>query len=143
MKSLIGRRDEIDPVEGPDRLGAYKEGRLDERRGADHVVSEPRATKADIDEAYDRGRVDGRRRRGGGFGLIGLLLLVVLVVGGVMLYLAARNGSFSSGGAVVDRNIATVTQKAQAPIRSAADKTGNALQNAGQDLKQRAGSGQQ
>ncbi len=141
MKSLFGRRDEIGPVEGPDTLGAYKEGRLDERRGADHA--EPRATKADIDEAYDRGRVDGRRRGGGGFGLIGLLLLVVLVVGGVMLYLAARNGSFSSGGAVVDRNIATVTQKAQAPIRSAADKTGNALQNAGQDLKQRAGSGQQ
>ncbi|HEY5105409.1 MAG TPA: hypothetical protein VII73_01415 [Caulobacteraceae bacterium] len=72
--------------------------------------------------------------------MLGFLILVVAVIGGIIIYLAIRNGSFTSAGASVDRSISATAQRVQAPIRGAADKTGNALQNAGQTLKNRAGS---
>jgi hypothetical protein len=40
---------------------------------------------------------------------------------------------------VVDNSISTVSERATAPVRNAADKAGTALENAGQNLKQRAG----
>jgi hypothetical protein len=52
-----------------------------------------------------------------------------------VLILAVRTGSFASAGAVIDNLI-------QAPAHVAADKAGNALENAGQNLKDRAGSSQ-
>ena len=58
----------------------------------------------------------------------------------MLLYLAAQTGSFSSGGAVVDNGISNASQRAQAPFKNAANKAGNALENAGQRLKQDAGS---
>ncbi|MBV8592750.1 MAG: hypothetical protein JOZ27_00450 [Caulobacteraceae bacterium] len=137
--SLFTRRSTVTGAPVPDETAAYEEGRLDERR-----TRPVAAGTADPAVAYDRGRADERhRRRRGGFGLGGLLLLILVVVGAVMLYLAIRNGSFSQGGAVVDHGITTVTQKAEAPIRGAADKAGSALQNAGTNLKQSAGTGGQ
>lgn len=135
--SWFGRRPlESDPVERIDSLEAYKEGRLDERRV--DPAADPRAAKAEVDAAYDRGRMEGRRRRG--FPILGLAVLLVFIFGALMLYLTISRGSVSKGGAAVDQSISTVAQKAQAPLRGAADKAGNALENAGTDLKQRAGS---
>jgi hypothetical protein len=64
-----------------------------------------------------------------------LIVLLAVVVAGVLLYLAAANGSFSRGGAVVDQALGN----AAAPVRGAADKAGNALQDAGRSLKRTAG----
>ena len=57
----------------------------------------------------------------------------------MLFYLAAQNGSFANGGAVVDRNLSQASQTIQAPFKRAAEKAGDTLENAGQNLKQRAG----
>ena len=99
-----------------------------------------RGTRDDPERADAAGRRDARRR--GGFSpLLGFLLLVVIVIGAVMIYLAVTHGSFSAGGQVVDNSLSNATAKVEAPVHNAADKAGDALQNAGSDLKQTAGSG--
>jgi len=139
MKSWFARRsDTAVSADGSDQLEAYKEGRRDEHGRLDEAPR-PAADRSALNEAYERGRRDGRARRGGS-PLLGFLILVVAVIGGIIIYLAIRNGSFTSAGASVDRSISATAQRVQAPIRGAADKTGNALQNAGQTLKNRAGS---
>ncbi|HXU99082.1 MAG TPA: hypothetical protein VG166_01120 [Caulobacteraceae bacterium] len=122
------------PAPGDDKLEAYREGRQDER------TKEPaaKARRGEIDDAYSRGRRDERRRRRGS-PLLSLILLIIVVAAGALFYLAIHNGSFASGGAAVDNSISTVSQSATAPVRRAADKAGNALENAGQTLKQKAG----
>ncbi|HEY7853263.1 MAG TPA: hypothetical protein VIB82_09830, partial [Caulobacteraceae bacterium] len=94
--------------------------------------------RGDIHDAYKEGRRDERRRRRGS-PLLSFIILLIVVAAGVLFYLAVRNGSFQSGGAVVDNSISTVSERATAPVRNAADKAGTALENAGQNLKQRAG----
>ena len=98
----------------------------------------PQIARADLDAAYRKGRLDeARRRRGSPFlAFIGLIAVAAVTL---MVYLAAQNGSFSSGGAVVDNNLSNASQRVQAPFKTAASKAGNALENAGQNLKQRAG----
>jgi len=144
MRTWFSRR--ADPpdrgVDAPGGAEAYREGRRDERARVDRDGdASPRATKADLDAAYDRGRLEGRRRHRGS-PILGLIALILVVVGAVIIYLAVRNGSFTKGGEVVDSNVAAAAAKVQAPLRGAADKAGNALQNAGENLKDRAGSGQ-
>jgi hypothetical protein len=143
VRSWFDRRPDVSlpVVDAPDKLEAYKEGRRDERGRSDPGVdAAPRLTKADLDAAYDRGRLDGRRRRGSP--LVGFLTLLLVVVGAGILYLAVRNGSFGKGGEVVDRNVSAAAEKVQAPLRGAADRAGTALQNAGESIKDRAGTGQ-
>lgn len=114
---------------------AYVAGRRDER-SAD--VAEPRTGRDELADAYERGRRDeARRHRGSPF--LSLLVLIIIVGAALLIYLAARDGSFASGGAVVDNNIAQATNTVQAPFRRAANRAGDALQNAGQQLKQDAG----
>jgi hypothetical protein len=124
-------------VDTGDNVEAYREGRVDERRQVETAPVAPstkRASGAEIEAAYERGRRRGRRRRGPS-ALLTLVVLVAVVVAGVMIYLAIQNGSFSSGGAVVDRKIDQVQQTVDAPIKNAAINTGAALQKAGQRLK--------
>lgn len=109
---------------------AYREGRIDEQNleGRPTVSDPPR-----------HARVSGpgvpRRQRRGGFSLFSLIVLLLVIFGGVMIYLAAQNGSFSNGGAVVDHSISN----AGAPIRNAEDRAGMALESAGRHLKRDAG----
>ena len=136
MRLLFPRHTPAAPVSGARESEAYREGRIDERRaeGAGGAAS-----RADVRAAYRRGRADaapGRRR--GGLPIIGLLVLLVVIFGAIMLYLAAENGSFARGGAVIDRDLSNATQ----PVRRAEDRTGQALQNAGQHLQQDAGASQ-
>ncbi len=97
--------------------------------------------RAELSAAYEKGRKDeGRRpRRRRGSPLFSFLILIVVAAAAGLFYLAAQNGSFASGGAVVDQHLSQASQTVQAPFKRAADQAGNALENAGQTLKQKAG----
>ena len=97
--------------------------------------------RAELSAAYEKGRKDeGRRpRRRRGSPLFSFLILIVVAAAAGLFYLAAQNGSFASGGAVVDQHLSQASQTVQAPFKHAADQAGNALENAGQTLKQKAG----
>lgn len=118
------------PGEAP--LDAYKEGRADERA---HLKTPALAREdhAAVTEAYDRGRREERlRRRGSPFLMFVTLVLVVVAL--AVLILALRAGSFAQAGAQIDATL-------RRPVDSAANQAGNALQNAGQTLKDKAGGG--
>ena len=132
--NILDGDDNIIPVTGRGEAVAYRDGRIDERRRVDAGKT------VAAEDAYDRGRRDERARRRGS-PLLTILLLIVVAIGAVLIYFAIQNGSFSSGGAVVDQKLQKATATVQAPIRGVADKAGTALQNAGADLKQDAGSG--
>jgi len=102
----------------------------DQRVVRERVV-DPRAAR----QAYERGRRDERARRHGS-PLLGFVVLLIAVAGGAMVYLAAREGSFSGGGKVVDNALSEASQ----PARNAAHNAGDALENAGRSLKQTGGS---
>ncbi len=134
MRSWFARRSiGPDPVTGPDELEAYKDGRSDERRRAEADGVSRTAPRADIADAYERGRREARSRRRGS-PLLTLIILLLVLVGAGIIYLTVRQGSVSGAGQVVDQSV-------QAPVREAADRIGNGLQNAGETVKQRAGSG--
>jgi len=128
---------------GDDRLDAYKAGRADERarvRETDRdavAVHDDRAVARDhraiADEAYERGRREERLRHRGS-PLLVFVTLVLVVVALIVLILAVRAGSFEGAGRQIDAVL-------QRPVQNAADRAGNALQNAGQSLKDKAGSG--
>ena len=82
----------------------------------------------------DPSRADKPRRRRG-FGLVSLVVVLVAALGAVWVVLAAREGSFAAGGAVVDRKIAQVTQPARVAADQAVDRTGAVVQNAGQVIE--------
>jgi hypothetical protein len=120
---------------------AYQQGKRDARVGDKAIVHERDAASR---EAYERGRRDerarqSRRRRGSP--VLALLVLVVACVGAFVIYLGVHEGSFQRGGQVVDQNINNTTSAATQATRNAADRTGDALENAGQRIKQSAGSG--
>ena len=124
-------------VDGAPASAGYVAGQRD-AHAADRGVLNERNTVAR--HAYDRGRRDERARarpRRHGFGFFGLIVLVAAVVGAGAVYLGVSQGSFTRGGQVVDQKIAGATQ----PARNAADRAGDALENAGQRIKQQAGSG--
>ena len=118
-----------------ERRAAYARERLaagatfpDQRRAdADHRRDQPRVETRD--------RVEKRPRRHRGFPLISLLIVLVAAIGIVWLVLAAREGSFAAGGAVVDQKVSQVTAPARAAASQAVDRTGAAVQNAGQALE--------
>jgi len=113
-----------------------------EHEVARREAAERRVASAEWRDAYERGRRDERARRPT-FSLVSVAVLMAAIVGGGAVFLAAREGSFTRGGEVVDHTLSTAADKAQAPIRGAADRTGAALEHAGQSLKDKAGSGDQ
>jgi hypothetical protein len=107
---------------------------------ADRALLNERNTS--VRQAYDRGRRDERARRPRRHGapFMTFIVLVVAAVGAGAIYLGVTQGSFSRGGQVVDQQISGVTQPASQATRNAANKAGDALANAGQTIKQKAGS---
>jgi hypothetical protein len=88
-------------------------------------------------DAFEEGVRQGRlaeRRRHHGHPLLKLAVAVVAVAGAAVLALAAREGSFSRGGAVVDHNLAVATDKAQVSAANAAAQAGQAVKDAGDTL---------
>jgi hypothetical protein len=130
-------------VERARRIGAYQNGRPDARNSVQEraMIQERDAA---VRQAYDRGRRDerARRPRRHGVSLLTFLLVLVAAAGAFEIYLAVQQGGFANGGRVVDQNIANTTATATHATRSVADKAGDALENAGQSIKQKAGSGQ-
>jgi hypothetical protein len=127
----------VDTVDAAPANAGYVQGQRD-AHAADRAVLNERSSV--VRHAYDRGRRDERARarpRRHGFGLFGLVVLVAAVIGAGAIYLGVSQGSFTRGGQVVDQKITTAEQ----PARNAADKAGDALENAGQRIKQQAGSG--
>jgi hypothetical protein len=94
------------------------------------------ATGAKRPVVADSRRADPPRpRRRAGFGLVGIFVVLIAAVGVLWMVLAAREGSFAAGGAVVDQKLAEVTNPARVAVNQAADRTGAAVQNAGQSLE--------
>ena len=133
MRNLF--RAQPDIIDNTGTANAAIEGRVDERRPVDVGSATPvRPNRAEIDLAYERGRARERGARRGS-PILALLVLVLVVAGGASIYLAAKTGSFSSGGALVDQKLDTAAHTVSAPLKNAAEATGAALQKAGQSLK--------
>lgn len=95
-------------------------------------------TEADMKAAYERGRVDERARRRT-HPILALIVFVVALIGAGMIYLAAREGSFSGGGQVIDHSIAKATHPAEVARQDAGTAlthAGDKLQDAGRSLSQ-------
>jgi hypothetical protein len=110
----------------------------DADRSAERSISRAEISRAEIDAAYNKGRWDEARRHRGS-PLFSFLILLVVAAAALIFYLAAQNGSFSNGGAVVDKHLSQASQTVQAPFRRAAGRAGDALEQAGQSLKKDAG----
>ena len=96
------------------------------------------ATETDVKAAYERGRRDERGRRRT-HPILGLIVFVIALIGAGMIYLAAREGSFSGGGQVIDHSIAKATGRAEVARQDAGialSSAGGKLQNAGRSLSQ-------
>lgn len=74
------------------------------------------ATPEDLRAAYERGRRDERARRRKR-PVIAMVVAGAALIGGAALTLAALQGSFSEGGAVMDHQIATAADRAEPAIR--------------------------
>ena len=118
-----------DRVHQPGLLAAFRTRRRRAMENAD-VAEVRRHDELAARAAYDRGRRDERARRHRS-PMLGFFVLLVALVGGAMIYLAAREGSFTAGGQVVDNALG----QASAPARDAANRAGDALEQAGQSLK--------
>lgn len=96
-------------------------GNLDEARASDTLDH----MRADLREAYERGRRDERARRHRH--PIGMTLtFAVAAVGVVILVLAALNGSFGRAGMVVDQSLSIAAPAA----REAASSAGQSVRDA-------------
>jgi len=98
------------------------------------VVVDGPIAKARLREAYDKGRVDERKRHQRS-PLLTLLLCSAALVGAVFLYYAFRERSFAGGGAAVDSKIAQVSAQAAPTVETAALSAGALAQTAGDKLK--------
>lgn len=93
------------------------------RREEDARSPDPDSTdelaRADVREAYERGRRDERaQRRRHPLGMT--VTFVLAAVGLIILGLAALNGSFGRAGQMVDRGLSAAVSRAQAPAPEAA-----------------------
>jgi len=84
---------------------------------------------ADVRAAYERGRRDERASRKR-HPLLMTLMFLAAAVGAAVLAVAAMQGSFARGGAVVDQNLSVAADKAEPAVRDAASRAGQALQGA-------------
>jgi hypothetical protein len=89
-------------------------------------------------EAFEKGFRQGRLAEGDQHHGHPMLKLAVFAVaaGAAVLALAADEGSFSKGGAVVDQKIAVAADTVQVGAADAAAKAGQAIKDAGDRLGQ-------
>jgi len=85
--------------------------------------------RADLREAYERGRRDARMARKRHPVMMALTVIAALI-GMVLLALAAVNGSFGGAGAVVDQNLAAAADRAKPVVSNAASQAGQAVHDA-------------
>ena len=99
----------------------------------DPVAVEPR----DLERAYERGLVEGRReeRARRSHPIRNLMIGLVALAGAAILGMAAWHGSFGEGGEVVDQKLAVAADRAEPTLRAAASEAGAAISGAGRDLQ--------
>jgi hypothetical protein len=93
--------------------------------------------KAELREAYERGRADERaaRRR---HPVAMTFTFICAAVGLLLMGLAALNGSFTRAGGVVDAQLAVAADRAEPAVRGAAADAGQSLRDAGAEVKAKA-----
>lgn len=82
--------------------------------------------RADLREAYERGRRDARASRKR-HPVLMTGLVVAALVGLALLALAAVNGSFGGAGQVVDQNLSVAAERAEPVVRDAASDASRAI----------------
>ena len=87
------------------------------------------------DQALERVDRLEHRRRGGGLSALGVGLAVALIICAAGAGLAMREGSFAAGGAVVDAKLALATQPARSAAVDATQRSGAAVEQAGQSIE--------
>jgi hypothetical protein len=132
------QRSPVDDAERARRDAAYERGRLDGRSAVDGsgLMTEQDSMAR---KAYDRGRRDERARhprRRRGSPVLTTVLFLAACAGAFVVYLGVSQGSFAGGGQTIDQNLSNAKQQAEQASRDAAARAGDALQNAGQKLKQ-------
>lgn len=90
--------------------------------------------KADLREAYERGRRDERSTRKR-HPVLMTFTFIAAAVGLALMALAAFNGSFTRAGGVVDQNLSVAANRAEPAVRDAASDAGEALRDAGSSAK--------
>jgi hypothetical protein len=103
--------------------------------GATEIAGPP-----DRRDAFEEGRRQGRqdeRRRHRSHPLLKLAVVMIAVAGAAVVALAAHEGSFSRGGAVVDHNLAAAAETAQVSSAQAVAQAGQAVKDAGTSLEKK------
>lgn len=101
------------------------------------AVVDTHAMAKDLQEAYERGKRDGRasHRR---HPVFMTLTFIAAVAGVAALGLAAYNGSFGRAGGVVDDHLATAVTQAQPKVQDAASQASKSLHDAAAAAKAKA-----
>ena len=110
--------------------------RVFKTRRTPHIPADTTMMAEDLRNAYEQGRRDERASHTH-HPFIAMAVVVLALVGGALLFLAAREGSFSTAGQVADEQLAVVTAEAGPVIESTAERTGEALRDAGATLTDR------
>ncbi len=138
MTSWFARRTTADPAPVAEPVAGYREGGREVPRSERTDRDDERAARGRLEEAYERGRREERLRRHRH--PIGMLALTVLALVGLAAIAAPLHyGSYAAAGGAADSVVASTGQQASAPVRGAADRAGDVLQNAGGALKSTAG----
>lgn len=87
--------------------------------------------KADLREAYERGRRDERAARKR-HPVLMTFTVIAAAVGVLLLVLAAVNGSFARGGGVVDQGLNLAANRAEPAVREAAGEARQSLPGVGE-----------
>jgi hypothetical protein len=112
MSSWFAKRTAVAVGDPDTQLGAYKEGRRDERLQTEAAAPDRRLAKAELNEARDRGRRDERlSNRASPLGLLLRVLLFALAIAAVVaIVIAVQYGSFAAAGQVIDTQLAALVQ---------------------------------
>ncbi len=86
---------------------------------------------AELRAAYERGRKEERARHRRS-PLLAMALVAVALIGGTSLVLAAKEGSFREGGAMMDAGVSTAAREAVPTIRKGAAAVQDSLSSDGQ-----------
>jgi hypothetical protein len=89
----------------------------------------------DLRDAYDRGRADEAVRHKRNW-LLTIVSALLALVGLIVLILAALNGSFARGGAVIDQQLSIAAENAEPAARSAAGEVAEEFRVVGTDEPQ-------
>jgi hypothetical protein len=118
MPSWFAKSTTLEPGDPATQLGAYKEGRRDERLQAEAGAPDRRLAKKELADAHDHGRREERlRRRASPLGIVlRLLLLILAAMAVVAIVLAARYGSFAAAGQAVDTVLSSIVQSSTASV---------------------------